>query len=89
MQIRCMATAGVLALAMAACGTPAESEAEAEASGEEVVVEEVTNEAAGDDEVYEVCDGEGNRYPSEQAAVDAGLSEAEYGATYCDYIDAE
>lgn len=32
-----------------------------------------------------ICDEYGNEYASEQEAIDAGLSEAEYGATYCQY----
>jgi hypothetical protein len=36
------------------------------------------------------CDGAGNRYSSEAEAKAAGLSEAEYGATYCpEYVAAQ
>ena len=34
------------------------------------------------------CDGEGNRYASEEEAQAAGLEPAEYGATYCpEYLE--
>jgi len=36
---------------------------------------------------FEVCDESGNRYPSEEAARQAGLEEAQYGATYCQYFE--
>jgi uncharacterized lipoprotein NlpE involved in copper resistance len=36
-----------------------------------------------------VCDENGNIYTSEQEAKKAGLSEAQYGATYCDYMKDE
>lgn len=34
-----------------------------------------------------ICDENGNVYASEQEAKDAGLTEAQYGATYCQYLD--
>ena len=41
-------------------------------------------ETEGDAGEFEVCDENGNRYPSEADAEAAGLSMAEYGATYCE-----
>ena len=60
-----------------------------DATTEEAVIEETAPadnvmEPMAETQEFEVCDGDGNRYPSEQAARDAGLSEAEYGATYCE-----
>lgn len=39
------------------------------------------NKAASQD--YEVCDENGNRYPNNETALDAGLDYAQFGATYC------
>ena len=83
--------AGMSALAIAAC-----SQAEEEPAAEEIVAEETQaaetaeeTAAAAPEEVFEVCDENGNRYPSEADAQAAGLSEAEYGATFCDYFPEE
>jgi hypothetical protein len=34
-----------------------------------------------------ICDENGNRYANEQEAAATGLTEAQYGATYCQYFD--
>ena len=81
--------AAVCALSIAACSGAVEEEA-----GQEEVVEETASAEAKSDapvaqntEVFEVCDGDGNRYPSEADAEAAGLDRAEYGATFCEYIE--
>jgi hypothetical protein len=46
-----------------------------------------TEQSAAAEADFEVCDENGNRYPSEEAAQKAGLEEAQYGATYCQYFE--
>ncbi len=60
----------------------------------EVVVESGVNDVSGvggkiESEEYEVCDEFGRRFASEKAAREAGLLEAQFGATYCQYLDDE
>lgn len=80
--------------AMSAFATVACSEVTEDTAVEEVAVEEAAQAAMqseeatnGPKEVFEVCDADGNRYPSEAEAEAAGLDRAEYGATFCDYIE--
>ncbi|MBT8428087.1 MAG: hypothetical protein KJO02_08675 [Erythrobacter sp.] len=88
------AAAGTVLLLTGACGTPdevAELEAEAAAeSGTEVdpatEAEAVTTEEATEDTIV-ICDEDGNRYASDEEAKAAGLDEAQYGATYCQYFE--
>ncbi|MCJ8189894.1 hypothetical protein [Sphingomicrobium aestuariivivum] len=90
------------ALALASCGEVDDADMELETEAEIIeeptataaaepdataeAGEEATADSADSEDSYEVCDEDGNRYPSEQAAKDAGLEEAQYGATYCDYL---
>ena len=75
-------------------GAPDEvAEVEAEAameSGTEVdpatEAETATSEASVEDTIV-ICDEDGNRYASEEEAKAAGLDEAQYGATYCQYFE--
>ncbi len=53
----------------------------------EEVVESDQMEAYNASESMPICDENGNVYASEQEARDAGLSEAQYGATYCGTTD--
>ncbi|MBX7492619.1 hypothetical protein K3163_05295 [Qipengyuania sp. 1NDW9] len=88
------AAAGTILLLTAACGAPDEvAEVEAEAateSGTEVdpatEAETATSEAVAEDTIV-ICDEDGNRYASEEQAKAAGLEEAQYGATYCQYFE--
>nr|WP_298897564.1 hypothetical protein [uncultured Altererythrobacter sp.] len=70
--------------ALAACSAPGEQAAEP-AVDEAVTVE--AEQSAATEADFEVCDENGNRYPSEDAAKAAGLEEAQYGATYCQYFE--
>ncbi|RGP41163.1 hypothetical protein BPTFM16_01459 [Altererythrobacter insulae] len=72
------------ALILAACsGQGEEPETVEEVDATEVEAElPETSETA-----FEVCDENGNRYASEEAAKEAGLEEAQYGATYCQYFE--
>ena len=38
-------------------------------------------------QVFEICDADGNRYPSEADAEAAGLDRAEYGAMVCEFSE--
>ena len=69
---------------VAACGAPAQPEAWEEAVEAAV---EAEAPATPSTEAYEVCDEEGNRYPSEADAEAAGLERAEYGATFCEFAE--
>lgn len=87
-----LAAAG--ALAIAGCSGAAEEEPAAETAQEAPAMAETAgSDPAGDTvagesaEVFEVCDADGNRYPSEADAEAAGLDRAEYGATFCEYAD--
>ena len=88
------AAAGTVLLLTGACGSPdevAEVEAEAAAeSGTEVDpatdAEAATTEEPAEDTIV-ICDEDGNRYASEEEAKAAGLDEAQYGATYCQYFE--
>ncbi|WP_226698824.1 hypothetical protein [Qipengyuania gaetbuli] len=72
------------ALLVAACGAPAQPEAEEEVAA---AAAEVEAPAAQETEAFEVCDADGNRYPSEADAEAAGLDRAEYGATFCEFAE--
>ena len=48
-----------------------------------VEIEESSTTSQVDDYDVPICDENGNVYANEQDAADAGLSEAQYGATYC------
>ncbi|QZD93178.1 hypothetical protein K3162_03875 [Qipengyuania xiapuensis] len=88
------AAASAVLLLTGACGAPDEvAEVEAEAameSGTEVdpatEAETATSEASAEDTIV-ICDEDGNRYASEEEAKAAGLDEAQYGATYCQYFE--
>ena len=71
-------------VALAACSEPGDQATEA-APVEAVVAD--AEESAPAETNFEVCDENGNRYPSEDAAKEAGLEEAQYGATYCQYFE--
>ena len=82
--------AATFALTLAACSGPADEETVEEAgAGAEAPVASVvaTDEAEPASEAFEVCDADGNRYPSEADAEAAGLDRAEYGATFCEYAE--
>lgn len=80
--------ASVCAVLVVACsGAAEEDSAQEEMIGGEAPAEAISDEAELDDAAFEVCDGDGNRYPSEADAEAAGLDRAEYGATYCDYLE--
>ena len=88
------ASAKVFLAAMSALSVVACSGATEEEPAQEVVSQEATpaiaaSEAAASEstEVFEVCDENGNRYPSEADAEAAGLDRAEYGATFCEYTE--
>ena len=79
---------------LAACGDSAEdvTDETAEATEETTeAVEEATEEVAeageAASEEMTICDENGNRYASEEDAAAAGLEEAQYGATYCQYFE--
>jgi hypothetical protein len=55
-----------------------EDETTTPAGADEAMMPETTDETA-----VPICDENGNVYASEEAAAATGLSEAEYGATYC------
>ena len=88
------AAAGTSLLLTGACGAPDEvAEVEPEAAAESgtqidsaTEAEVVTVEQAAEDNV-EICDEDGNRYASDEEAKAAGLDEAQYGATYCQYFE--
>ncbi|AXK41634.1 hypothetical protein [Erythrobacter aureus] len=76
---------------LAAC-EQAEQDADpntAETEIAEAEIEQVTgSEAPLAERKISFCDGEGNRYASEEEAQAAGLEPAEYGATYCpEYLE--
>lgn len=75
-----IATASFCLFATAAC-SPASEEVEGGMATKGLQAEADT--AASEAETFEVCDENGNRYPSEEDAEAAGLSRAEYGATFC------
>lgn len=79
----------VCALSVVACSGAAEEETTQEEVVEETAPTEATSDAAVKEstEVFEVCDEDGNRYPSEADAEAAGLDRAEYGATFCEYAE--
>ena len=62
---------------------------DADPNGAEPQVEQVTgSQTAVAERKISFCDGEGNRYASEEEAEAAGLEPAEYGATYCpEYLE--
>lgn len=72
------------AFILAACSGPSE-EPETVEQVEAAAVEAELPETSETD--FEVCDENGNRYASEEAAKEAGLEEAQYGATYCQYFE--
>ena len=73
---------------VAACSDASDESVEGEAAVIESIPAEAQNEGdAQTAEVWEVCDEDGNRYPSEADAEAAGLDRAEYGATYCEYTE--
>ena len=74
----------LLIAALAACSEPGDQATEAAPVETEVADTEGSTPAEAD---FEVCDENGNRYPSEYAAKEAGLEEAQYGATYCQYFE--
>lgn len=64
--------------------------AEEEGDAAEVAVEESEEAIENAQDItaaMEICDEDGNRYASEQEAADAGLEPAQYGATYCEYLE--
>jgi|GEM_PF-2931886 len=75
----------VAAVAVAACSEASEEAVQEKVTAEEATVAEAQSEpdfqAA---ETWEVCDENGNSYPSEADAEAAGLDRAEYGATFCE-----
>ena len=71
-------------VALAACSEP--NDQAPEAAPVETVVADAEESTSADTD-FEVCDENGNRYPSEEAAKEAGLEEAQYGATYCQYFE--
>lgn len=82
------------ALSIAACAGEAQEEPTQEAALEETAAAEPAGADAVDSaalaestEAFEVCDADGNRYPSEADAEAAGLDRAEYGATFCEYAE--
>ena len=79
----------VCALSVVACSGAAEEETTEEEVVEETAPAEATSDVAvtASTEVFEVCDEDGNRYPSEADAEAAGLDRAEYGATFCEYAE--
>lgn len=86
--------AAMSALAVAACSGATEEAPTEEAPTEEAATEEAEPAASQSEtsvaqstEVFEVCDADGNRYPSEADAEAAGLERAEYGATFCEYAE--
>jgi hypothetical protein len=74
-----LALAGIMVLAGCGETTTEESATTEEIATETPVVEDNTP----------ICDENGNVYASEAEAKAAGLNEAQYGATYCQYIDDE
>lgn len=77
------------ALSVAACSGATEEEPAPEIEAVEIDPAVADTDAAATEstEVFEVCDEAGNRYPSEADAEAAGLDRAEYGATFCEYIE--
>ena len=71
---------------LAACE---QAEQDADPNTTETEIEQVTGpEAPLAERKISFCDGEGNRYASEEEAQAAGLEPAEYGATYCpEYLE--
>ncbi|MBW0144019.1 hypothetical protein [Sphingomicrobium clamense] len=81
---------GASLLMLSACDSADETTAEAtEEAVEEVEATDGAMEpmASEEETAMEICDENGNRYPNEEAAKEAGLEEAQYGATYCEYIE--
>lgn len=79
-----------ICLMLSACNAPAEVDEDQAESSDEVAAQDLSQGGAATaetDETYEVCDESGNRYASEADAAAAGLSYAEYGATFCEYIE--
>ena len=81
--------AAMSALAVAACSGATEEAPTEEAATEEAepAASQSETSVAQSTEVFEVCDADGNRYPSEADAEAAGLGRAEYGATFCEYAE--
>lgn len=77
------------AFTVVACSGAAEEEPTEEAVLEEAATAADAGDAATSQsaEVFEVCDENGNRYPSDADAEAAGLDRAEYGATFCEYAE--
>lgn len=87
-----LATLSVLSIG--ACLGAVEQEPAQEAGLEEAATAEAASADAADDtaetestKAFEVCDADGNRYTSEADAEAAGLDRAEYGATFCEYVE--
>lgn len=88
------AAGSAVLLLTGACGAPDEvAEAEAEVAAESGTEVEPASEteavATGEtaEDTIEICDEDGNRYASDEEAKAAGLDEAQYGATYCQYFE--
>ncbi len=78
------------AFVIAGCSGAAEEEpakSDAVEAAEASTAEVVTAEPAPSTDAFEVCDADGNRYASEADAEAAGLDRAEYGATFCEYVE--
>ena len=91
--MRAAVVAGAV-IGLAACGDTSEdvTDETAEATEEttelaEEAIEEVTGDGEATTGEMTICDEDGNRYASEEDAAAAGLEEAQYGATYCEYIE--
>lgn len=81
--------AAIASLSLVACSGATEEEPTEEVVAEETIPAEGASEAVASEssEVFEVCDEDGNRYPSDADAEAAGLDRAEYGATFCEYFE--
>lgn len=78
------------ALLVSACsgaGDLGEPENEASNDGSTEAISVGDGLSSETEQAFVVCDENGNRYASEEDAVAAGLSEAQYGATYCQYFE--